>query len=142
MHEAPYSIIKQKNMAPFIDVFAEFGVDLVLSGHHHRYSRSHRMGKQGPNGEDTLSDTGFYSIMCQATGIKLMGKTEPAADGKAPWRAKWDVVGNPTYSVYKVTKESIKMETYSIANILPETDTSTNVPERSLVDSFTITKPL
>lgn len=142
MHEAPYSIIKQKNMAPFIDVFAEFGVDLVLSGHHHRYARSHRMGAQGPNGEDQLSDTGFYSIMCQATGNKLMGKIEPAPNDQAPWRAKWDVVGNPTYSVYKITKESISMETYSIANILPETDTSTNSPERSLVDRLVITKPL
>lgn len=142
MHEAPYTIIKQKAMAPFIDVFAEFGVDLVLCGHHHRYSRSHRMGAQGPNGVDQLSDTGFYTIMCQATGYKLMGKTKPASNEEAVWRAKWDVVGNPTYSIYKVTNEQISMKTYSIANILPETDTSTNSPERSLVDSFVITKPL
>lgn len=142
MHEAPYTIIKQEDMAPFIDVFAEFKVDLVLCGHHHRYSRSHRMGAQGPNGKDTLSETGFYTVMCQATGAKLMGKTQPAEDEKAPWRDKWGVVGNPTYSVYKITKESISMETYSIANILPNTDTSTNSPVVSLVDSLEIRKPL
>ena len=142
MHEAPYTIIKQQNMAPFIDVFAEFGVDLVLCGHHHRYSRSHRMGAQAADGSDQLSDTGFYTIMCQAAGAKLMGKTLPADENNAPWRAKWDVVGNPTYSIYEVTKESISMKTYAIANILPDTDTSTNSPERSLVDSFVISKPL
>lgn len=142
IHEAPYTIIKQKAMAPFIDVFAEFGVDLVLCGHHHRYSRSYRMGAQGAGGIDKISDTGFYTVMCQATGSKLMGKTMPAADKDAVWRAKWDVVGNPTYSIYDITKESISMKTYSIANILPETSTSTNSPERNLVDSFVITKPL
>ena len=70
-------------------------------------------------------------------------KIEYATDeNNAPWRAKWDVVGNPTYSIYEITKESISMKTYSIANILPDTDTSTNSPERSLVDSFVISKPL
>nr|DAG33901.1 MAG TPA: tail protein [Caudoviricetes sp.] len=142
MHEAPYTIIKQQNMAPFIDVFAEFGVDLVLCGHHHRYSRSHRMGAQAADGSDQLSDTGFYTIMCQAAGAKLMGRAIPADNDKAPWRAKWDVVGNPAYSIYEITKESISMKTYAIANILPDTDTSTNSPERSLVDSFVISKPL
>ena len=142
MHEAPYTIIKQNAMAPFIDVFAEFKVDLVLCGHHHRYSRSHRMGAQGPNGEDVKSETGFYTIMCQATGAKLMGKTKPATNEEATWRAEWGVVGDPTYSVYEITQQSISMHTYAIANILPDTDTSTNSPVRRLVDSFVITKPL
>ena len=144
MHESPYTIIKQQNMAKFIDIFAEFGVDLVLCGHHHRYSRSHRMGSQDENGNDTIdNENGTYYVMCQATGIKLMGKTSPAPDSLAPWRAKWDVVGNPMYIMWDITYDKIVMRPYSIANILPETANAFNKPELiRFNDELEITKPI
>ena len=144
MHESPYTIIKQQNMAKFIDIFAEFGVDLVLCGHHHRYSRSHRMGSQDENGNDTIdNENGTYYVMCQATGIKLMGKTSPAPDSLAPWRARWDVVGNPMYIMWDITYDKIVMRPYSIANILPETANAFNKPELiRFNDELEITKPI
>ncbi|MGL5649242.1 MAG: metallophosphoesterase [Clostridium sp.] len=142
MHESPYTIIKQAKMAKFIDVFAEFGVDLVLCGHHHRYSRSNRMGMQGANGQDVIdNENGCYYVMCQATGYKLMGKTAPAADNDAPFRATWSAPGNPMYIMWDITHESIAMRPYTIANILPETDNDFNEPELiPYDDSLVITK--
>ena len=131
MHESPYTIIKQTNaLRKFINVFAEFNVDLVLCGHHHRYSRSFRMGAEDENGNDTINnENGTYYVMCQATGYKLMGKTNPAAEGKAPWREKWEAVGNPMYIMWDITYDSITMRPYTIANILPETSNDFNEPE-------------
>lgn len=142
MHESPYTIIKQSKMAKFIDIFAEFGVDLVLCGHHHRYSRSHRMGTQSSTGQDTIdNENGTYYVMCQATGYKLMGKTLPTEDSLATWRAKWSAPGNPMYIMWDITYDSITMRPYTIANILPETDNSFNEPELiPYDDSLVITK--
>ena len=42
MHEAPYTITSSAILRPFINVFDEIGVDLVLCGHHHCYSRSNK----------------------------------------------------------------------------------------------------
>lgn len=143
MHESPYTIIKQTNaLNKFIDVFAELGVDLVLCGHQHRYSRSYKMGTQDENGNDTIDEeNGTYYVMCQATGIKLMGKVQPAPEGQAPWRAKWEAVANPMYIMWDVTYNSITMRPYTIANILPETSNDYNEPELiPYNDSLVITK--
>ena len=42
MHESPYTITSSPLLRPFINVFDEVGVDLVLCGHHHCYSRSNK----------------------------------------------------------------------------------------------------
>ena len=143
MHESPYTIIKQTNaLRKFINVFAELGVDLVLCGHQHRYSRSFRMGAEDENGNDTINNTnGTYYVMCQATGYKLMGKVQPAPEGQAPWRAKWEAVSNPMFIMWDITYDSITMRPYTIANILPETDNDFNEPELiPYEDSLVITK--
>ena len=143
MHESPYTIIKQTNaLRKFINVFAELGVDLVLCGHQHRYSRSFRMGAEDSNGNDTIDNTnGVYYVMCQATGSKLMGKIQPAPEGQAPWRAKWEAVTNPMFIMWDITYNSITMRPYTIANILPETDNDFNEPELiPYEDSLVITK--
>jgi hypothetical protein len=44
LHESPYTIVSSAILRPFINVFDEVGVDLVLNGHHHCYSRSNKMG--------------------------------------------------------------------------------------------------
>lgn len=144
MHESPYTIIKQSKMAKFIDVFAEFKVDLVLCGHHHRYSRSNRMGAQGAGGIDTIDNVnGCYYVMSQATGYKLMGKTTPTPDASATWRAKWSAPGNPMYIMWDVTYDNITMRPYTIANILPETDNDFNEPQLiPYDDTLVITKPI
>lgn len=142
IHESPYTIIKQKNaLNKLINVFAELKVDLVLCGHHHRYSRSNRMGAQDDEGNDVLDpQNGVYYVMCQATGSKLMGKTA-AASGNPIWRAKWEAVSNPMYIMWDVTYDSITMRPYTIANILPETDNDFNEPELiPYNDSLVITK--
>lgn len=143
MHESPYTIIRQEKLSKFVQVFAEFGVDLVLCGHHHRYSRSHRMGAETSSGEPTFDNTrGCYYVMCQATGYKLMGKVSPAEDSIATWRAKYDNVGNPMYIMWDVSYSQIVMRPYSIANILPETDNEYNSPEViPFNDTLVITKP-
>ena len=143
MHEAPYTIIKQSKMAKFIDVFAKYGVDLVLCGHHHRYSRSKRMGAQAADGTDQESPTGFYTVMSQATGSKLMGKTTVPTGGLAsmPWCETFNQNQEPTYCTWEITNEKMVMKAYCISNILP-TYLGSEPPLVTEFDSLEITKPL
>lgn len=129
MHEAPYTIVKTKRVSPFIDVFAELGVDLVLCGHHHCYSRSHRMGAQGPGGTDVIDEqNGVYYVMSQATGFKIKGKQVPTEG--AIWPAVIDRQGDPCYIMWNITYDKIEMYPYRLVNILPLVDNKDKEPVR------------
>lgn len=144
IHEGPYTIVKNSTtVRKLINVFAELKIDLVLCGHHHRYSRSYRMGAEDANGNDTINDIdGTYYVMAQAAGTKLMGRTVAAAEGSAPWRATWEAVSNPMYIMWDVSYDSLTMRPYTVANILPETKNDFNEPELIRYnDNLVITKP-
>lgn len=133
MHESPYTIVKTPRVSPFIDVFAEVGVDLVLCGHHHCYSRSKKMGAQGPNGEDVVDEeNGVTYVMGQATGSKISGKQRPV-DG-SPWFAYVDMQGDPCYIMWSITYDKIKMYPYRLINILPILESKDKEAEKILFD--------
>lgn len=132
MHEAPYTHTRSKKLVPFINPFADLGVDLVLCGHHHRYTRSKRMGRLGVNGENQQSSTGFYCIMGQAAGFKLSGKTKPAPNNHE-YMEIYDDTKVPCYIYWKVTYDKIEMESYKVHNIVPF---ETNIGKKPLVEKF------
>jgi hypothetical protein len=141
MHEAPYTQTRSKLLTKFITPFAELGVDLVLCGHHHRYTRSKRMGALGPKGENRESSTGFYTVMGQAAGNKLKGKA-PIATNNHEYMEVYDDTKVPCYIMWHVTHENIVMKAYKVHNVYPIEDSVGKTPEIEMFDTFTITKPL
>lgn len=152
MHEPVYTHTRNAELEEFISVFAEGGVDLVIGGHHHRYTRSKRMGALGPNGENKESATGFYSIMSQATGFKLKGKAENASN-KHEYNIINDDAQIPTYVMYDITFDAISMKAYKVHNVveIPPKSLSTlrenienpnvlKTPDIQMFDSLIITK--
>lgn len=141
MHEAPYTHTKSTLLRCFIDVFAEVGVDLVLCGHHHRYSRSKRMGKQGANFANVESPTGFYCVMSQACGYKLAGLTNIASNYKE-WNAFYkDEKNHPGYIMWNVTYNQIAMHVYEIRDVMPPEQNIGKSPYKVEYDTgFVITK--
>lgn len=140
MHESPYTIVRKKSYEKFHTAFANAGVDLVLCGHHHMYSRSHGMGAFLEDGSDNvlswgdryeidqipvdperrvLKNGGVVYIMSQATGSKLAGKVIPADDNVAHWRGNYYRDSDPSYIMFTVTQNKISMKAYKIINILP-----------------------
>lgn len=120
-HESPYTIVRVAKMEPFIAALYDAGVDLVLCGHHHSYTRSHRMGKMGVGKVDVLDPlNGVYYLMMQATGYKLSGKTIPTAN--APWRALYEKPGDPCYGTFEITWDKISYKAYRLTNITPLID--------------------
>lgn len=120
MHESPYTIVSSAKLRGFINVFAEVGIDLVLCGHHHCYSRSHPMGAL--NGTTDVIDpvNGVVYVMSQATGYKISGKQTPTPD--AIWPAFIDRQGDPCYIKWEITYDTINMYPYRLTNILPLID--------------------
>lgn len=140
MHESPYTIVKTARVSPFIDVFAETGVDLVLCGHHHCYSRSKKMGVQGPGGVDVVDNIGGVTyVMSQATGSKTSGKQRPV-DG-SPWFEYIDRQGDPCYIMWSITYDKISMYPYRMIGILPFQECLNRDVEKILFDGgFELTK--
>lgn len=139
-HESCYTIIRSDKMKPLIDVLYDCGVDLVLCGHHHCYTRSHRMGKLGLNDEDTLDGTnGVYYLMMQATGFKLAGKTTPTPASQATWRALYERPGDPCFGTITFTRDRIEYKAYRLAGITPLEDNVNNEPQLFQFDTLTIT---
>ena len=136
MHEAPYQIVRTKRIEPFINVFYEVGVDLVLCGHHHCYTRSHRVGPMTEDGRDTLDpENGVYYVMCQATGFKNSGKTVPTPDDQAIWRAHYTKPGDPCYILWDITWDTITMHPYRVANIHPPEANLNTIPYKIPFDT-------
>lgn len=139
MHEPVYAHVRSKLLDCFITPFAEGGVDLVLGGHHHRYTRSKRMGALGPNKENVQSSTGFYTVMPNATGYKLAGKAKPHANNHE-YMEVYDDTKIPNYIMWDITYESIKMHSYKIHDLVPFEDHIGHTPYIREFDTLTITK--
>lgn len=152
MHEAPYTQVRSSILEPFIDAFVECGIDLVLCGHHHRYTRSKRMGKLGlqpaldqyGNHVATDGENGFYCVMGQAAGYKLKGLT-----GEAPGYNKWidtyEKQEIPMYIHWDISPNQIVMHCKQVKNVVPYETNVGKTPvaeEYDLVNgkNFTITK--
>lgn len=139
MHEPVYAHVRSKLLDCFITPFAEGGVDLVLGGHHHRYTRSKRMGALGPNKENVQSPTGFYSVMPNATGYKLAGKAKPDSNNHE-YMEVYDDTEIPNYIMWDITYDSIKMHSYKVHDLVPFEDHIGHTPYIREFDTLTITK--
>lgn len=141
MHEPPYSHVVGKNMGEFIDAFDRLGVDLVLGGHHHRYTRSKRMGAR-VNGQHTPSSTGVYYVMGQAAGYKLEGKTLADTANMAKWNEVHLNAKIPMFIHWEITNASITMKAYQVKNLMPLEDYYDKgaIPFVEVADQLVITK--
>lgn len=140
MHEAPYTIVRSTKLEGFINVFDELGVDLVLCGHHHRYTRTKKMGSMGSLGENIESPTGFHCVTCLATGFKTQGKQKPASNSNE-WLSYDEQINHPGYIMWEITNDKIVMHAYKLENILPLDDNLNKTPNRVEFDmGFEITK--
>ena len=139
MHEPVYAHVRSALLDCFITPFAEGGVDLVLGGHHHRYTRSKRMGALGPNKENNESPTGFYCVMPNATGYKLAGKTKPA-DNNHEYMEVYDDTKIPNYIMWDISYDNIKMHSYKVHDLVPFEDHIGHTPYIREFDTLTITK--
>lgn len=150
-HVAPYTIVQQKQGQPYKEALegnnGEYApVDLVICGHNHAYSRSQPMLN---NQVDKLN--GYYNVMCQATGYKLSGKEKPNPKGEPYYGLMPNgsysvgVPGNPTYIMWKITKDYIEFQAYMISGIIQKNPTTKEVTfghpssfRKELVDTFKI----
>lgn len=141
MHEPPYSHIRSTRLQTYINAFARLGVDVVLGGHHHRYTRSKRMGAL-VDGQDTVSSTGVYYVMGQAAGYKLAGKILPDSANLPKWNEVHDPSLTPMIILWEATQNSLKMTAYHIEKLMPlETNLDKgSIPELKVRDTLTITK--
>ena len=113
MHVAPYTIIKTSKVQDWRPVFDECGVDLVICGHNHAYSRSKPMKNDQVN-----EDEGTYYVMCNATGFKLSGK-ETLITPTPHWYAHAGFTAGPNYIMWEVTRDVITMKSYYISGMTP-----------------------
>ena len=113
MHVSPYTIVQMPKVQDWRPVFEECGVDLVICGHHHAYSRSKPM-KNGVVDEAN----GTYYVMSNATGYKLSGKESPISPTPI-WYAHAGYPAGPNYIMWEVTRDVIRMTSYYIDGMIP-----------------------
>ena len=145
MHEPVYAHTRSKLLDCFITPMANGNVDLCIGGHHHRYTRCKRMGALGPNKENNQSPTGFYSLMINACGYKLDGKTAPASNN-SEYMDVYDDAKVPNFGRLEITYNQISFKAYKIYDVVPFTltpygdNSDTKVPRIEQFDSLIITK--
>ena len=122
MHRSSYPMnYDEADVRALHTAFDEMGVDLVLSGHDHIYSRTNMEG-----GEKAAQANGTYYVVggC-SSGSKYYGAD---ANGR-PWQ---DVVyddDNPVFSVLKTVNGELVFEAYAMEG-----------GQTNMIDSFTIGK--
>lgn len=128
MHNSPYQVQRTELYRPFAELFEEYNVDLVICGHHHRYTRTAPIIRWEPATKTvvvkkTESDPhGVVYVMCPATGYKTMGKAKqdtPDKNNVAEWQLVYKVIGDPGYIMWDVTYNQIKMRSYRLTGIHP-----------------------
>jgi len=98
-------------------VFSELGVDVVLAGHDHIYTRSHLMEGTTPVVPATAPAPGDVLTPAEGqvlyvTGNSSTGSKYYAYDGQKPWTAVWDQSQVPTYAEVDVTPTSFTITSY------------------------------
>ena len=113
MHVSPYTIVQMPKVQDWRPVFEECGVDLVICGHHHAYSRSKPM-----KNEVVDEAEGTYYVMSNATGYKLSGKESPISPTPI-WYAHAGYPAGPNYIMWEATEDVIRMTSYYIDGMIP-----------------------
>ncbi|MGL5719139.1 metallophosphoesterase [Cetobacterium sp.] len=166
MHLSPYTISVNAKQVPFAKIFEKHGVQLVICGHNHCYSRSLPIKGYDPNGTfngkkgvPIVNEAeGAYYILCQASGYKLEGKDKPKPN--TPWiPTNEDTVGGtepknpcwtpdqPCYIEWEIGYDQIKMKSYMLKGLInkdpqfagtPQEYNPTSSVEDFLYDTVTI----
>ncbi|WP_010235372.1 purple acid phosphatase family protein [Clostridium arbusti] len=129
-HETDSDIIQRRNDLP--PIFDSLGIDVVLDGHDHVYTRTYQMkGGQAQKNQKVdaegrvIDPTGtLYMTVNSASGSKYYKIQEP---NNNYYEAKKEQLNTPTFSRVSVTSNSFTIATY-------RTDTMTQT------DSYTIVK--
>ena len=123
----------------FVDDVSRLGVDLVLSGHDHIYTRSHLMEGDTPVVPavkpaigDVLTpdeDQTLYIIGNSSTSSKHYDFFSPDGSGDTQYyTARWNQEEQPNFSNVEVTPAGLTVTTYNVADL-------------SVVDEVTIQRP-
>lgn len=137
MHLSPYTVSVNAKQRPFAEIFEKHGVQLVICGHNHCYSRTLPLKGfdknatfNGKAGVPIVNETeGIYYILGQASGFKLEGKDKPKPN--TPWiPANEDTNGGlepknpcwtpdqPSYIVWEIGYDQIKMKSYMLKGLI------------------------
>jgi 3',5'-cyclic AMP phosphodiesterase CpdA len=132
-HETDDDIIQRRNDLP--PIFDSLGIDVVLNGHDHCYTRSYQMKggqaikdqKVDANG-NVVDPTGtVYITANSASGSKYYEIRYPGVNNN--YEAKKEQLHVPTFSRVNITSDSLRITTY-------RTDTMTQTDSYSLVKSY------
>ena len=140
MHHSLYSAafhsveqdVKERRAA-LAPVFSELGVDLVLAGHDHIYTRSYLMDGTSPAGDLEAQEKSGVTLAAEegqvlyVTGNSASGSKFYGLDASSPEAAIKDQSNQPQYTDVDVTPESITLTTYQTM-------------DRKVIDEVTLTR--
>ncbi|WP_068614929.1 S-layer homology domain-containing protein [Paenibacillus tuaregi] len=123
LHKSPYSVAnhyKDSDVLFFRDkltaVFDELGIDMVLGGHDHTYTRSYQMlaheaQKDVQTGQDgsVLNPKGTLYLITNAAGDKRYN----VKDDQASYAAKFGQPGKEMFTGVNITKDRLSFEVYT-----------------------------
>ncbi|UTT58929.1 purple acid phosphatase family protein [Cellulosimicrobium cellulans] len=100
-------------------VFSDLGVDLVLAGHDHIYTRSHLMEGTAPVEPTTEPASGDVLAPVDGQVLYITGNSSSGSkyydfDGAKPWTAWWEQSREASYSDLDVTATSLTVTTYTV----------------------------
>ncbi|MFS0853266.1 GH92 family glycosyl hydrolase [Microbacterium sp. 179-I 3D4 NHS] len=140
MHHSLYSAafhsveqdVKERRAA-LAPVFSELGVDLVLAGHDHIYTRSYLMDGTTPVGDLDAQEKSGVTLAAEegqvlyVTGNSSSGSKFYGLDASSPEAAVKDQSNQPQYTDVDVTPEAITLTTYQTM-------------DRKVIDEVTLTR--
>lgn len=140
MHHSLYSAafhsveqdVKERRAA-LAPVFSELGIDLVLAGHDHIYTRSYLMDGTTPAGDLEAQEKSGVTLAAEegqvlyVTGNSSSGSKFYGLDASSPEAAIKDQSNQPQYTDVDVTPEAITLTTYQTM-------------DRKVIDEVTLTR--
>jgi hypothetical protein len=118
MHHGPYGGNQKKSTVDsWVPLFDEFGVDLVLQGHNHEYSRSYPL-----LGNQIVEDgSGTVYVVTNASGGKLNEKKEDQFYHRVHLQN-----GKPMFAGIRINGDTLKYEAYDIDGLVIDEFNLTN----------------
>jgi len=119
LHRGPYGGNSNDKIGDWVELFDEFGVDLVLQGHNHEYARSYplRSGSITGDGETPVqSREGTVYVVPNAAGAKFNEKKEDQFYHKVHFQN-----GKQTYAGISIEGNKLVYEAYDVEGTLLDT---------------------
>lgn len=106
LHQGPYGGKQKKSIVEhWVPLFDEFGVDLVLQGHNHEYSRSYPL----KGNQITEEGTGTVYVVTNASGRKLNKKKDDQFYHRVHLQN-----GKPMFAGIRIQENALAYEAYDI----------------------------